>query len=148
MTEYMDVKTFAATAGVTTQYVYKLLDNKLQPFCNKESGKTLISSDALNVLGVETPLPTVDKQLLEKLVDSLQQQLSVKDEQIKALQTELSAINASYRQLSESNVRLLDQQQQLNGMNMKLLTEPEQKADDKPPVPEEKKKWFQKKDKK
>jgi len=145
MNGYMDVKTFAAAAGVSTQYVYKLLDTKLQPFVNKDSGKTMISEDGLAAVGIETPLQTVDNLLLEKLATTLQEQLSVKDEQIKALQTELSAISVSYRQLAESHVQLLNQQQQLNGMNMRLLQESEQQADEKPSEPPRKKKWWSRK---
>lgn len=78
MNGYMDVKTFAAAAGVSTQYVYKLLDTKLQPFVNKDSGKTMISEDGLAAVGIETPLQTVDNLLLEKLATTLQEQLSVK----------------------------------------------------------------------
>lgn len=121
MTEYLDVKTFAESAGVTPQYIYKVINTKLKPFVNRDSGKVMISIDAFAVIGDAQPdLTTVNQQLLDKVVTTLQEQLAIKDGQIDKLQTELSTLNDSYRQLAEQNVKLLDQQQQLNAAQYRL----------------------------
>lgn len=45
--EFLSVKEFAAAAGVTTQYIYKVLGTKLKPYKKKIDKKTYISSSAI-----------------------------------------------------------------------------------------------------
>jgi hypothetical protein len=48
--ENLSVKEFAAAAGVSTQYIYKVLDTKLKPYKKKIGKQTFISAAAVGVI--------------------------------------------------------------------------------------------------
>ena len=133
--EYMTVKDFAEAAGVTTQYVYKLLGNKLQPFTNRENGKTLISAEALSLFsGNETSQETDKQQTIDNLLIALQQQLSIKDEQLANKDRQIANLD---ERLKEAHVLAREAQEKIP-----LLAAP---AEPPQTVPEQpvKLKWYQ-----
>lgn len=114
--EYLTIAEFAKQAGVTRQAVYKRLSADLFEFTKVDNGTKLINSRALRLFGVE-PVSTelthtftdlaayFDKQneTLSRLVDTLEDELAIKNKQIEAS-------NDRQRELSI----MLDQQQKLN----------------------------------
>ena len=48
--EYLSVKDFAAAAGVTTQYIYKILGTHLKPYKKKIQKKTYVATIAIDLV--------------------------------------------------------------------------------------------------
>ena len=48
--KYLSVKEFAAAAGVTTQYIYKILGTHLKPYEKKVNKKTVIAEAAIGLV--------------------------------------------------------------------------------------------------
>lgn len=136
--EYLTVKEFARERSCSTQYVYRLLQTKLQPYVVVVDGKKLINSKAFEVFEetdatnqetnfatkfatkVASPSPsTIDKELLrinarnEELIDSLREEIKAKDAQ-------LSQLNEKIISLFETNQRLMENNQSLQ-LNYQLL---------------------------
>ena len=102
--EYLSVKEFAAAAGITTQAVYKQLNNQLQGRFKADGKKKLIEKSALSLFEKKDEQP-VANQLQTELYNQLRNQLQEKDAQIALLQ------------------KLLDQEQQLNLVANKRVLE-------------------------
>lgn len=107
--EYLSVKEFAAAAGITTQAVYKQLNNQLQGRFKTDGKKKLIEKSALSLFEKKDEQP-VDNQLQTELYNQLRNQLQEKDAQIALLH------------------RLLDQEQQLNLVANKRVLELESRT--------------------
>jgi len=114
--EYLTIAEFAKRAGVSRQTIYNRLDTDLTDFTKLSNGRKLVSSKALRLFGVEefdnsvkhtfTDLAAYfDKQneTLSRLVDTLEEELAIKNQQIK---------ESSDRQRELSI--MLNQQQKLN----------------------------------
>ena len=107
--EYLTVKEFAEEVGITTQAVYKQLNNQLQGRFKKDGKKTLIEKSAISMFQKKNDQP-VDNQLQTELYNQLRNQLQEKDAQIALLH------------------RLLDQEQQLNLVANKRVMELENRT--------------------
>ena len=107
--EYLTVKEFAEEVGITTQAVYKQLNNQLQGRFKKDGKKTLIEKSAISMFQKKNDQP-VDNQLQTELYNQLRNQLQEKDAQIAQLQ------------------KLLDQEQQLNLVANKRVMELENRT--------------------
>ena len=107
--EYLTVKEFAEEVGITTQAVYKQLNNQLQGRFKKDGKKTLIEKSAISMFQKKNDQP-VDNQLQTELYNQLRNQLQEKDAQIALLH------------------RLLDQEQQLNLVANKRVLELESRT--------------------
>ena len=107
--EYLSVKEFAEAVGITTQAVYKQLNNQLQGRFKKDGKKTLIEKSAISMFQKKNDQP-VDNQLQTELYNQLRNQLQEKDAQIALLH------------------RLLDQEQQLNLVANKRVMELENRT--------------------
>ena len=107
--EYLTVKEFAEEVGITTQAVYKQLNNQLQGRFKKDGKKTLIEKSAISMFQKKNDQP-VDNQLQTELYNQLRNQLQEKDAQIALLH------------------RLLDQEQQLNLVANKRVMESENRT--------------------
>ena len=94
--EYLTIAEFAKRAGVSRQTIYNRLDSDLTDFTKLLNGRKLVSSKALRLFGVEefdnsvnhtfTDLAAYfDKQneTLSRLVDTLEEELAIKNQQIK-----------------------------------------------------------------
>ena len=111
--QYITIAEFAEKAGVNRTYVYKLLDNKLKPFCIKVDNKQMLKIQALELFNVsKVDTEETDTDTLKELIEILQEQqatlkaeLDIKNEQIRALNT------ANSQQL-----QLIDQQQKLQAI--------------------------------
>ena len=114
--EYLTIAEFAKRAGVSRQTIYNRLDTDLTDFTKLSNGRKLVNSKALRLFGVEefdnsvkhtfTDLAAYfDKQneTLSRLVDTLEDELAIKNQQIK---------ESSDRQRELSI--MLNQQQKLN----------------------------------
>lgn len=98
--EYLSVKQFSERAGVSSQAVYKQLNNKLKKFKKVENGKTyvnirglscFVSTNSTNVVQPVEQLSTNVVQPVEQMIELLKEQLKAKDEQIRALNEQLKA---------------------------------------------------------
>lgn len=98
--EYLSVKQFSERAGVSSQAVYKQLNNKLKKFKKVENGKTyvnirglsyFVSTNSTNVVQPVEQLSTNVEQPVEQMIELLKEQLKAKDEQIRALNEQLKA---------------------------------------------------------
>lgn len=107
--EYLTVKEFAEEVGITTQAVYKQLNNQLQGRFKKDGKKTLIEKSAISMFQKKNDQP-VDNQLQTELYNQLRNQLQEKDAQIALLH------------------RLLDQEQQLTLVANKRVLELENRT--------------------
>ena len=111
--EYLTVKEFAEEVGITTQAVYKQLNNQLQGRFKKDGKKTLIekSATALFLKNEDNQnFNQLNNQLLNQLNNQLNEQLKEKDAQIAQLQ------------------KLLDQEQQLTLVANKRVLELENRT--------------------
>lgn len=147
--EYISIAEFAEQAGVSKQAVYQRLNKSLKAYVKVVDGKKSIDIRALEDLygkdgcsrleqvfqgkiqGVEQGVEEEKEgQLINKLIDTLQEELKHKDEQLAEKD----------RQIKELH-NLLDQQQQLAAMDRKKVIELEDQLAHEQKEPE--KKWWQ-----
>ena len=131
MKDYLTVKEFAAAAGVSTQYIYKIIKKQLQQYVIKENGKTKIKATALsefeNLQQVSQPsLQQVSqpnfssdlKENREMIQPSLQQvsqpSLQPKVEDVNS--GEIAALNRLIDELKQDKETLLQQLDRQNQM--------------------------------
>lgn len=131
--EYLSVKQFSERAGVSSQAVYKQLNNKLKKFKKVENGKTyvnirglscFVSTNSTNVVQPVEQLSTNVVQPVEQMIELLKEQLKAKDETLKNAMriTENTQILLKNQQeksmpaIEEKNKEQLDQEkkEQLN----------------------------------
>lgn len=149
MTDFLTVKEFATAANVTTQRIYKLyamgcttkcngIATELHEYFKIENGKKYIHRDALRLFENATelhnemqPLATDNATaqaaiaVLEKQLEVLQQQLTVKDNQISELQVALRTAQEQQTALTTA----LTQQQALHAGDIQRQLA-EQRAED------------------
>ena len=135
--DFLTVKEYAEIKGCSTQYVYRILQTKLQPYVVVVEGKKCIKKEALDEGETNQPTNTTtqtnrvaNKGVLpsslstfeemkrinernEKLIDDLRAQVKEKDLQ-------LSQLNDKVISLFETNQRLMENNQQLQ-LNYQLL---------------------------
>ena len=131
--EYLSVKQFSECAGVSSQAVYKQLNNKLKKFKKVENGKTyvnirglscFVATNSTNVVQPVEQLSTNVEQPVEQMIELLKEQLKAKDETLKNAMriTENTQILLKNQQeksmpaIEEKNKEQLDQEkkEQLN----------------------------------
>ena len=151
MLEYVPIKEFARTAGISTQAVYKRLNTDLKPYATELNGEKRISTAAFKLFQknefatelttkLTTKLNEVGKQN-EELIALLKQELKHKtdenerlNQQIKSLQEQLETERKHSRDLSDKLVTLTDQAQRLQLAQIdsqKQLTESEETTKEK-----------------
>lgn len=111
--EYLSVKQFSERAGVSSQAVYKQLNNKLKKFKKVENGKTYVNIRGLSCF-VSTNSTNVE-QPVEQMIELLKEQLKAKDEQIRALNEQLKAKDETLKnamRITENTQILLKNQQE------------------------------------
>lgn len=99
MGKYIKIREFAEQFGISRQAVYQRIKKDWAPYTKKVDGEILISIDAADILA---PTSTADKQEsqptvnlsseADKLVDSLKDQISAKDQQISLLQAQITQL--------------------------------------------------------
>ena len=122
--EYLSVKQFSERAGVSSQAVYKQLNNKLKKFKKVENGKTYVNirglncfaaTNSTNVVQPVEQLSTNVEQQVEMMIELLKEQLKAKDEQIRALNEQLKAKDETLKnamRITENTQILLKNQQE------------------------------------
>ena len=129
--EYISIADFAERAGVSKQAVYQRLNKSLKAYVKDVDGKKSINIRALEDLygkdscsrleqdiqgefkGVEQGIDQEKEvQLINKLIDTLQDELKSKDEQIREKDLQIKELH-----------NLLDQQQQLTALDRKKIVE-------------------------
>lgn len=122
--EYLSVKQFSERAGVSSQAVYKQLNNKLKKFKKVENGKTyvnirglscFVATNSTNVVQPVEQLSTNVEQQVEMMIELLKEQLKAKDEQIRALNEQLKAKDETLKnamRITENTQILLKNQQE------------------------------------
>lgn len=127
--EYISISEFAKKAGVSHQAIYKRLDKDLQPWLQVANSKKLINIKALELFEVKesatdsTEVATI--KLLQKTVEMLEKELSVKNDQIKDQAKQITELSD---RLKESHL-LIDHQQQLAVAGMLTATSEPEKPD-------------------
>lgn len=118
------VSEVAKKFGVSSTAVYKKIGKpEFKDLVTTEGGRTLISDELLGMLEntfrpkVSEPKSTVDESL-NKVIETLSNQLEVKDQQILALQNHVAELT----RLHENQQKLLGNAQQQ--MEVQLLEEP------------------------
>ena len=99
--QYISVSEFSKLINKTPQMVYRMLKGKLQQYAVKENGKTLVSIEALGVVGDNQKTekePSREEILINQLIQEkdarisdLQGQLAEANRQIAVLQQLLAA---------------------------------------------------------
>lgn len=157
--EYISIAEFAERAGVSKQAVYQRLNKSLKTYVKDVDGKKSINIRALEDLygidacssleqdiqgefkGVEQGIDQVkEDQLINKLVETLQEELKNKEQQINEKDIQIKELH-----------NLLDQQQKLTAMDRQRITELEDKlanvldqsADETEETTTIQKKWWQ-----
>ena len=113
--DYLSISDFAKKAGVNRTYVYKLLDNKLKPFCIKVDNKQMLKIQALelfNVSKVDTEKTDTDTlkgliEILQEQQETLKAELSIKNQQIESQCNQLEEYS---ERLKESHFLIAQQQ--------------------------------------
>ena len=124
--EYISIKEFAARANVSTQSIYKKLnqvDNKLQTYCKQVDNQKMLNIKALQDLyniKVDKDMQQ-DTTLSQQLIEILQEQLRVKDEQIASLNNTLEQTTAA---LKASQALQANTERKLIELESKELEEP------------------------
>ena len=124
--EYISIKEFAARANVSTQSIYKKLnqvDNKLQTYCKQVDNQKMLNIKALQDLyniKVDKDMQQ-DTTLSQQLIEILQEQLRVKDEQIASLNNTLEQTAAA---LKASQALQANTERKLIELESKELEEP------------------------
>lgn len=111
--EYLSVKQFSERAGVSSQAVYKQLNNKLKKFKKVENGKTYVNIRGLSCFVATNSTNVV--QPVEQMIELLKEQLKAKDEQIRALNEQLKAKDETLKnamRITENTQILLKNQQE------------------------------------
>lgn len=135
--EYLSVKEYAEIKGCSTQYVYRILQTKLQPYVVVVEGKKCLKIEVLDKEETNQPTNSTNQtnqvanegfksssssnfeemkrinERNENLIDDLRAQLKEKDAQ-------LSQLNEKVISLFETNQRLMENNQQLQ-LNYQLL---------------------------
>lgn len=157
--EYISIADFAEHAGVSKQAVYQRLNKSLKAYVKDVDGKKSINIRALEDLygkescsrleqDIQGEFKEVEQgieeekegQLINKLIDTLQEELKSKDEQIREKDLQIKELH-----------NLLDQQQKLTAMDRQRITEledklvnvPDQSADEAEETTTIQKKWWQ-----
>ena len=157
--EYISIAEFAERAGVSKQAVYQRLNKSLKAYVKDVDGKKNINIRALEDLygkegcsrieqdiqgefkGVEQGIDQAkEDQLINKLVETLQEELKNKEQQINEKDIQIKELH-----------NLLDQQQKLTAMDRQRITEledklanvPDQSADEAEETTTIQKKWWQ-----
>ena len=91
MKDYLTIKEFSEEAKISRQAVYKQLKTKLSDYVKVENGKSLINKEALSFYINQNDNREDNKNqpgdnLLTSVIETLQEQLKAKDDQILALQ--------------------------------------------------------------
>lgn len=115
--EYLSVKQFSERAGVSSQAVYKQLNNKLKKFKKVENGKTYVNIRGLSCFVATNSTNVVQpvEQPVELMIELLKEQLKAKDEQIRALNEQLKAKDETLKnamRITENTQILLKNQQE------------------------------------
>lgn len=157
--EYISIAEFAERAGVSKQAVYQRLNKSLKAYVKDVDGKKSINIRALEDLygkdncsrleqdiqgefkGVEQGIDQEkEAQLINTLIDTLQDEIKSKDEQLREKDLQIKELH-----------NLLDQQQKLTAMDRQRITEledklanvPDQSADEAEETTTIQKKWWQ-----
>ena len=129
--EYLTVKQFAEMRAVSTQYVYKLLQTKLQPYVVMVDGKKCIDIKALEVFSKNdaTNFATNDAtnfatKVANPSASSIEEELkrinARNEDLIDDLRAEIKAKDAQLQQMNEKIVSLFETNQRLMENNQKL----------------------------
>ena len=143
--QYLTVKEFARECNCSTQYVYRLLQTKLQPYVVLIDGKKHIDIKALEVVfkddatnqetnfatkvanQVDNPSSSAIEEELKRINERNEKLIDEMREEIKAKDAQLSQLNEKVISLFETNQRLMENNQQLQLNYQMLLGAPEEK---------------------
>lgn len=138
--EFLNIKDFAASAGVSVQSVYQRLKKKkdiLQDYVKEIDGKTMISSVAIQEVYIEkkqnyTIKEPQEIEHLKERIEEQKEQLKEKDSMINNLTEQLKTkddlINSLMEQI-KTQTNLLNQEQQLNLLNQQKILMLEERTD-------------------
>ena len=95
--EYLSVKQFSERAGVSSQAVYKQLNNKLKKFKKVENGKTYVNIRGLSCFVSTNSTNVVQpvEQLSTNVVQPVEQMIELLKEQLKAIITHTRLLNTT-----------------------------------------------------
>ncbi len=132
--EWLTISEAAAETGITPQAIYKRLKTTLNPYYKEQGGRKLLHRDALEVLkapnvkpGKVEPIYTTGLlNLTRQTIETLQDQLTKKDNQITALLDELTAKNEQIKALNEGLTQALTNASQSNYLASRAIIEPEE----------------------
>ena len=134
MKDYLTVKEFAAAAGVSTQYIYKIMKKQLQPYVFKIEGKTKIKAEGIQEIKKLQPnsqqvsqqvsqpvsqLETTNNAVPQEVSQPSLQQVSQPSLQPKVENVnsgEIAALNRLIDELKQDKEQLLQQLDRQNQM--------------------------------
>lgn len=122
--QLLTVKQLSNIVGISTQAIYQRLDKDLAIYCQSVNGKRMLKKSVIKLLMPDIKKETVNNdhneltislqdtiKILALQVETMNNQLLVKDKQIEELNTHINSL----MRLNENNqVLLLNQQQLLN----------------------------------
>lgn len=118
--EYMTVKEFAETVGITEQAVYKQLNNRLSTFSTKLNGRKVLKIQALQEYGLNKIQPNIqpvvqlfqpefNQKLTEKEAEICHLQEQIQQQKIEELSRHIEALKEQLR-VKDEQIRAKDQQ--------------------------------------
>lgn len=127
--KYITIKEFSKAAGISTQAVYKQVDNRLKPYLKMVDGKKMINVDALKLYKEEKPQEHEEnsnstscatscstiaqpQKVEQQIIDLLKDELDKKNKQIEKLQEQLDKAQTLISQ--EQQLRLVEQQKYID----------------------------------
>lgn len=128
--KYLTVKEVADKFKISRQAVYNKLDNEFKPYLTIINNKKMLKIGILKLLDKNTLSSELTENMstylteslqvlreqnsqLQSIIDTLQEQLHVKDIQIEQLQLEISLANNHSREQSDKLAQLAENAQQL-----------------------------------
>lgn len=122
-TELLTVKKFADKVGLSSQAIYKLLDNKLFPFVTTVDNKKMVSSEALELFNNKPK----EEELTTASQPDLQLIINEKNERIEELKDRIEDLKNQIQTLADNNEKLMILLSQQQNLTLKLQAPKEKK---------------------
>lgn len=132
MSNYIKIREFADQFGISRQAVYQRIKKDWAPYIKKVDGETLISTEAAASFvsaasdTQELPPQLSQSSATDKLIDSLKEQISAKDQQINDLQAQImQLLKINQEQFTHLNDQVVNLQKQNEHQSRHIMQQSE-----------------------
>ena len=107
MNEYLTVKEFAAAAGVSQQYIYKILNTILKPYTKTINKRKMIDKEGLKVIAKENSTDDTTNSTIDCKPDTTAEKQEIQQEIQPELQTKSTGNSTNNSTADEAVNRLI-----------------------------------------